>query len=208
MTFKAFDSVREFEKEIAVYSGSEYGVAVDNCTNAIFLCCKYLKVKEVTIPKRTSPAVPSAILHSGGTVLFSEDEWLGSYQLKPYPIFDSALRFRRGMHKNGTFTCLSFHSIKHLKIGKGGMILTDSEESAKWFKRARYLGKEESPNPSEKITMVGWNMYMTPEQASRGLMLMNKMPDNNEDLQFSFPDLSTYEIFKRENYANSNMPSA
>ena len=47
---QAFDSVRAFEKCVADYAGSKYAVAVDSCTNALFLCCKYFKVNEVTIP--------------------------------------------------------------------------------------------------------------------------------------------------------------
>ena len=40
--------VRMFEEEIAEYTGSPYAVSVDSCTNALFLVCKYLKVKKVT----------------------------------------------------------------------------------------------------------------------------------------------------------------
>lgn len=32
---------------------------------------------------------------------------------------------------------------KHLKLGKGGTILTDNEEAYKWFKRARFSGRNE-----------------------------------------------------------------
>jgi dTDP-4-amino-4,6-dideoxygalactose transaminase len=60
------------------------------------------------------------------------------YQLKPCPIYDAAKRFTGGMYVRGTFTCLSFHIKKHLKLGKGGMILTDDQKSVEWFKKARY----------------------------------------------------------------------
>ena len=45
--------VQMFEEEVAEYTGAPFAVAVDSCTNALFLSCKYLDVKEVTIPKRT-----------------------------------------------------------------------------------------------------------------------------------------------------------
>ena len=35
-----WDVVDLFEKKMAEYAGSKYGVAVDNCTNALFLCLK------------------------------------------------------------------------------------------------------------------------------------------------------------------------
>ena len=50
-----FDTVRGFENALAEYSGSKYAVAVDSCTSALLLACAYLKVEEVTIPKRTYP---------------------------------------------------------------------------------------------------------------------------------------------------------
>ena len=36
-----WDIVDAFEKMVAKYAGSKYAVAVDNCTNGIFLCLKY-----------------------------------------------------------------------------------------------------------------------------------------------------------------------
>ena len=34
--------VTEFEEKIAEYAGSEYAVAMDSCTNAIFMSARYL----------------------------------------------------------------------------------------------------------------------------------------------------------------------
>ena len=133
--------VQMFEEEVADYVGSPYAVSVDSCTNALFLVCKYLKVKEVTIPSKTYLSVPQSIIHSGGEVVFDTtketNDWSGIYQLKPYPIYDSAKRFTSEMYIPNSFMCLSFHIKKHLKIGKGGMILTDNEDAVKWFKKAR-----------------------------------------------------------------------
>ena len=41
-------------------------------------------------------------------------------------------------------------------------------------------------------------MYMTPEDAARGILLMDKIPVENEDTQNSslYTDLSTQPIFK------------
>ena len=38
-----FDVVDIFEKKVAEYAGSKYAVAVDNGTDALFLCLTYLK---------------------------------------------------------------------------------------------------------------------------------------------------------------------
>ena len=38
-----WDAVDLFEKKVAEYAGSKYAVAIDNCTDALFLCLKYLE---------------------------------------------------------------------------------------------------------------------------------------------------------------------
>ncbi len=44
-----YNIVRMFEEEMAHYTGAKYAVSVDSCTNALFLCCKYLEVKEPSV---------------------------------------------------------------------------------------------------------------------------------------------------------------
>jgi len=196
----AFNSVREFEDAVSMYAGSRYGVAVDSCSNAIFLSLLYCNVKdkEVTIPCRTYPSVPCSIIHAGGKVKFKDISWKGIYQLEPFPIIDGAKRFTKGMYVPNTLHCLSFHAKKHIPIGRGGMILTDDENAYNWLKRSRYDGRNELPLYQDDFDMLGWNFYMTPEQASRGLWMMQMIEDDNEDLDESpgYPDLSKYDIYK------------
>ena len=190
--------VKMFEEEIANYTGAKYAVSVDSCTNALFLCCKFFDVVQVTIPKRTYISVPMTIIHAGGTVIFEDLEWKGIYQLKPYPIYDSAKRFTSGMYIKDSYMCLSFHMKKHIKLGKGGMILTDNELAVEWFKKARYEGRSEKFYKEDDIDMLGWNMYMTPQQASHGLALMQNIPKHNEDLpeDGGYRDLTEFSVFK------------
>ena len=185
-----------FEEEIAEYTAAPYAVSVDSCTNALFLCCKFLNVKEVTIPKKTYLSVPQSIIHSGAKVNFDDSDWKGLYQLKPYPIYDSAKRFTSKMYIPKTYMCLSFHIKKHLKIGKGGIILTDNEDAVNWFKKARYEGRNEVKYTEDNVNMLGWNMYMTPIEAAYGLMLMQNMSKNNEDLPEDYRDLTENDLFK------------
>lgn len=195
-----------FEDEVAEYTGAPYAVSVDNCSNALFLVCKYLNVDEVTIPSKTYLSVPQSIIHAGGSVVFDTRKetngWKGIYQLKPYPIYDSAKRFTSNMYIPGSFMCLSFHIKKHLKIGKGGMILTDDISAVEWFKKARYEGRSEKLYHEDDIDMLGWNMYMTPQQASHGLALMQNIPIHNDDLPENngYRDLREFTIFKNFNF--------
>lgn len=196
MKHNPYKIVKMFEEEISDYTGAPYAISVDSCTNALFLCCKYLNVLEVTIPKKTYLSVPQSIIHAGGKVKFDDSEWKGTYQLKPYPIFDSAKRLTSNMYIPNTFMCLSFHIKKHLKIGKGGMILTDNYDAAEWFKKVRYEGRSEINYVNDNINMLGWNMYMTPVEAAQGLMLLQNLPKTNDDLPENYKDLTTNDYFK------------
>jgi len=190
--------VQMFEEEVAEYTGAPFAVSVDSCTNALFLACKYYEAKEVTIPKRTYLSVPMSIMHSGAEVVFEDLDWTGIYQLKPYPIYDSAKRFTSNMYIPGTSMCLSFHIKKLLAIGKGGMILTDDYKMVEWLKKARYEGRGEVNYKDDSIDMLGWNMYMTPQQASHGLALMQNYPDHVDDLgeNNGYRDLTEFPVFK------------
>jgi len=198
MLHNPYKIVKMFEEEIAHYTGAPYAVSVNSCTNALFLCCKYLQVEEVTIPSRTYLSVPQSILQAGGKLKFNETlKWEGIYQLSPYPIYDAAKRLTSAMYIPGSYMCLSFHIKKHLKIGKGGMILTDNKEAVEWFRRARYEGRGEVKYHEDNIDSEGWNMYMTPEQATRGLMLMQNYPQDVADIPEDPPyrDLRDFPLF-------------
>ena len=50
--------------------------------------------------------------------------------------------------------------------------------------------------------MIGWNFYMMPELAARGLLMMSQFYNLDgtkkqmEDLELPYPDLSKFEIYK------------
>jgi dTDP-4-amino-4,6-dideoxygalactose transaminase len=199
--------VKLFEEEMADYTGAPYAVSVDSCTNALFLCLEYFKYKnqggvcEINIPSKTYLSVPQSIIHAGYEPVFDagRNDWTGIYDLKPLPIYDAAKRLTSNMYIKGSFMCLSFHIKKHLKIGKGGMILTDNPEAVEWFKTARYEGRSEKLYHKDDIKTLGWNMYMTPQQASHGISLMQNYPMNALDLgeNNGYRDLTEFTVFKK-----------
>ena len=75
MTHSAYKVTETFEQTVAEYTGAKYAVAVDNATNALFLCLKYLKIKneEITIPSRTYLSVPCTIIQTGNKVKFDSN---------------------------------------------------------------------------------------------------------------------------------------
>ena len=191
-----YESVAEFERRMAVFAGAREGVATDSCTSALFLACKFLGVKKVTLPARTYISVPAAVVHAGGSVAFEDVQWTGMYALKPYPIYDAALRLRHGMFEGG-FQCLSFQSKKHLPIGRGGMLLTDDSDAARWLRQARSNGRHFNvPFTEDRIDMLGWNFYMTPEQGDKGLQLLQDLRPDLPDIVNEYPDLREMPVFK------------
>jgi len=205
MIHNPYKIVNMFEEEIAHYTGAPYAISVDSCTNALFLICTYLKVNQVTIPSKTYLSVPQSITHAGGEVVFDKrpktNHWKGIYQLKPYPIYDAAKRLTSNMYIPKSYMALSFHIKKQLPIGKGGMILTDNKKAYEWFKKARYEGRSEKYYKEDDIDFLGWNMYMTPQQASTGLALMQNYPKHNCDLEeiHGYRDLTEFTVFKNYN---------
>jgi dTDP-4-amino-4,6-dideoxygalactose transaminase len=207
MASGVYKVTEEFEKELAKYTGAPYAITVDNQSNGLFLALMYEKVcgMDITIPNRTYPSVPCEIIHAGAKVKWKKlktKTLTGAYQLEPTKVWDSALRFTADMYQPGTHMCCSFTGpYKHFKLSKGGVILTDDPKAEKWFKRARYSGRRECSYMEDNLDMLGWNFYMMPELAARGLLLMKQFYDMdgkkivNEDLTLPYPDLSQFEIY-------------
>lgn len=210
----------DFEKELAKYTGAPYVVAVDNQSNALFLALYYtLYIGKrawsggfdgtyIEIPSRTYPSVPCEIIHAGKKPKFlpvKTNTLRGEYKLYPTDVWDSALRFTAEMYRKGQFQCLSFTGpYKHLKLGKGGAILTDDEKAYKWFKKARFSGRDECSyheDDFDENPVVGWNFYMPVETAARGLHMMPQFynsdgsPKDNPDLELPYPDLSKFKCY-------------
>ena len=205
------DAVTLFENKIAEYAGSKYAIAVDSCTDAIMLGLEYYKHvglltgnETLYFPSHCYVSVPMVAMRSGFKVRFVNMIWWGSYRILSTNIYDSAGRFTRGMHANWdeeSIQCLSFQLKKRLPIGKGGMILTNGKQAANWLRLASFEGRDLSVDQwNDKYTVCGWNCYMTPEDAARGILLFDQLPDINEDTQdyTMYPDLSEQEIFKDE----------
>lgn len=204
----------EFEEKLAHYTGAKYAVTVDNMSNALFLALYYenhikksIEGGVVTCPSRTYPSVPCEIIHAGLKI-----EWIpiegktikGAYNLGNSNVWDSALTFTADMYVPKSHMCVSFTGpYKHFKLSKGGAILTDDYEAYLWFRRARYSGRREMSYHDDHFDMLGWNFYMMPELAARGVLLMGQFYNmdgtkkHNEDLELPYPDLSKFEVYNK-----------
>ena len=203
----AYSVVKMFEDRVADHFGLKHGVAVDCCTHALFLSLMYRKETRsfdfVRLPKRTYPSVPFAIMDAGLRPLFMEGDWEGHYTLYPWGVVDAAKLWkdakRETIGRGQDLWCTSFHFKKSIPIGRGGMILTDDDKAVEWLRKARYDGRTGKPLGDEKIVSKGWHFYMTPEQAARGMALMDVWPDGMTIPPEIYPDLSTMEAFNEAN---------
>ena len=199
---QAFAIVEEFEKRVCEFAGSRYAVSTNTGTSAIFLSLQYrlhegMQYASVTVPAHTFISVPMAALQCGMPVAFEDYEWDGVYELEPYRVIDGALRFRKDMYQGGLH-CLSFQARKLLNIGEGGMILTDDAAAADWLKAARYSGRKAPHYRIEDIDQIGWQLYMTPEKAARGLHLMEYIAPDLPDQEMVYPDLRKVRLFNEQ----------
>ena len=209
-----YDVTDEFESQLTQYTGAKYVVTVDNMSNALFLALYYEKnitksitADTITIPNRTYPSVPCEIIHAGlkvGWNMVDGETLTGAYQLEGSNVWDSALTFTGDMYKPKSHMCVSFTGpYKHFKLSKGGAILTDDLKAYHWFKRARYSGRRECSYHDDNLDMLGWNFYMMPELAARGVLLMNQFYNmdgtkkHQEDLTLPYPDLSKFKVYQQ-----------
>lgn len=183
-----------FEKKVAKFAGSRFAVAVDSCTHALFLSLMLIKSSpKIEIPKHTYFSVPQLIHQAGFEPVFKNIEWQGGYWLGNTSIWDGAVRWGKNMFK-GDFHCLSFQIKKNIPIGKGGMILTNDHLDYEELKYMRYDGRDMDTDRMDKnhIKRLGYHMYMTPEDAARGILLMDETPGDLPDTYTwkDYPDLT------------------
>lgn len=210
----SFKDAREvvdlFERKIASYAGCKYAVLTDCCSHGVFLSLKYLQstgeVKEsdsLEIPSRTYVSIPMQIKHAGNSFKFVDKAWSGVYQIGHTRVWDGAVRWTKSMYLgNNALQVCSFQLKKRIPIGKGGVVMTDDSQAFEWLKLATYDGRDltKQYDSPDHFKMLGYHYYMTPEDAARGILLMDKTPEVNQDSATweNYPDLKDYDLFKQQ----------
>lgn len=190
--------VEEFENLIARYFNAPYGIAVDCCTHAIELCLRYTKPKFVSSPKHTYLSVPMTFEKLSLDWEFVDDYWTGYYHIRGTNIIDAATLWKQNSYVNGHFMCVSFQFKKHLKLGRGGMILLDDHEAYKQLSKMRYDGRENNlPWAEQDIDTFGYHYYMTPETAELGIQKFQEVKDIPAKLWSyqDYPNISKMKVF-------------
>jgi len=174
---------------------------VNSCSAALLLALLWASRDYqpiINIPRRTYVSVPCAIRLAGLRVGWRDEDWRGAYQLRPFPIMDSARRFTSGMYRAGQFQCVSFAAAKILGAEQGGAILHDNEQADAWFRRMRFDGRTEGVDPLEDtFDLVGHHCLMIPSVAATLLVRLHHLPKHNADLgHYEYPDLSKHPAFR------------
>jgi dTDP-4-amino-4,6-dideoxygalactose transaminase len=187
-----FDKIFEFESQLAEFVGSPYAVMTDCCTHAIELCLRYEQVRYCEFTAFTYLSIPMTMHKLGISYKLIPDYWTGEYRFQNTCIWDSARRLEQNMYRSGMMQCLSFGFDKPLSIGRGGAILLDNRNAYDALIEMRYDGRNLNirPWPEQKTFRVGYHYKPTPEEAVKGLILLNQLKlDKHEPKKVHYADL-------------------
>ena len=174
----SFQNVTKLEKKLAKFYNAPYAVAVDCCTHGVELCLRYSKDKAITVPKRTYLSIPFLAHKLNIELKWKDEDWIDYYYLTDR-VIDAAVLWKKDSYIPGTFMNISFQFQKHLSLGRGGVILTDSKEAAEQLKMMTYDGR-------------------IPETANKGLLKWDEAVKTQPKqwVVSDWPDLTQMDIFK------------
>jgi dTDP-4-amino-4,6-dideoxygalactose transaminase len=196
-----FYKIDEFETTIGNFFNAPYAVAVDSCTHAIELCLRLKKITELKMPTHTYLSVPMTAIKLNLEWGWNQDKWKEYYFLEGTNIIDAAVFWKENGYIPGSLMCISFQFRKHLSLGRGGMILLDNQHEKDILVKMSYDGRSRDfAWGDQKIDILGYHYYMTPETAHLGLDKFQdaKARKSRTWSYLDYPDLSEMPIFKKE----------
>jgi len=192
-----FDTISEFEHELAKYTGAPYAVMTDCCTHALELCFRVQKITHCSFTRYTYISIPMMLMKLGIKFEYNDiHHWTGQYWFDNTNIYDSARLFRYDMYIPGQMQCLSFGYDKPFTIGRGGAILLDNEDYYKKLKKMCYDGRDLSISPWEdqQEFNLGFHYKPTIEEAEIGLRKLRSNDFTVKSEHKYYPDLSKITI--------------
>ena len=193
-----FETVKEFEKQIAQYYNAPFAVATDSCTHAIELCLRYDNPQnKLTIPTKTYISIPFTLIKLGLDWSFVNGEWVGYYFIGGTRIIDGAVNFAKDSYIKGQLMCLSFQHKKMLSLGRGGAILCPTKQDYEILKQMAYDGRtDDKPWAEQNIKQVGYHYYMTHETAQLGIEKLKTVKADKLWTSDDYPYLPSMEVFR------------
>lgn len=194
----SIDAVKNFEILVANYFGAKYGVATDSCTHAVELSLRYDSIHNVSCPNHTYLSIPMTLIKIGVNWTWNQERWKSYYFLDGTRIVDAAVLWKKNSYISGSLMCISFQFKKHLPIGRGGIILTDSYKEYLTLKEMSHDGRNSHMSwAKQDITKIGYHYYMTPESAEYGIRQFYRVRDTvpRQWSYLDYPDLSEMTVF-------------
>ena len=184
-----------FEKNLAKFTGAKYAVATDCCTHAIELCLRLEQPKTIKSSCYTYLSIPMTFKKLSIKVVWTDELWLGEYNLGDTRIWDSARLLHAKMYRKGQLQCLSFGNGKPLDNKRGGAILFDNKNDYEVLKRMSYDGR----NPlyknwvDKKTFEIGYHYNMPYEHAEQCNKLLETYKNKDDQLprMVEYPDCRT-----------------
>jgi dTDP-4-amino-4,6-dideoxygalactose transaminase len=195
----SYQHIFDFERELADFVGSSYAVTTDCCTHALELCLRLLKPPKISSSAFTYVSVPMLYLKLGIDFELTDEQWIGEYNLKDTPIWDSARLLKPNMHRKGQLQCVSFGNGKPIDNKRGGAILTDNEEWYHALKKMSYDGRVLPLSTSEQEHFtLGFHYNMPIEHAIRCSELLKeyKAGGSFEPTQVNYYDCRNINLFR------------
>lgn len=191
----SFDSLFQFERALAQYTGAPYAVVTDCCTHAIELCMRYDLVTRCEFTAFTYLSIPMLMKRLAIDHVLTDEDWTGEYQFHGTRIWDSARRLERGMYRPGQMQCLSFGHSKPLPLGRCGAILLDDVEAWDVLSQMRSDGRmlQTVPWQDQSSFRVGYHYCPTLEICEQGARALMVQPSLSQ--QVSYPDCRNIEIY-------------
>lgn len=218
------DFVAMFEALLCQYTGFQYAICVDSCTNAILIsleaklilgqiqskeqCCLY-------VPCNTYLSVPMALARNGWKFKFVNNHWVQWYSIGQF-VIDAATAFKKNLGSTwltieNCAVCVSFQQKKRFSLDQGGVIFTNSPDIARLCKRLRHDGRDPKQSHLDEVRdnpdniILGWHAYMSPEKAAKGILKMNQLhtlPPYVEHNWKEYPDISKLKCFFKRGIDN------
>lgn len=193
--------VQEFERQFSACVGSRYSLAMNNGTSALLAACHAAGIcygEDVITTPLTFAATANAIDIQGGWPVFRDidDTWnIGNFEaevtvpvdfagrpadmdtIKAKVIIEDACHalgaIYKGRHVGATadMTCYSFHPVKAITTGEGGMVTTNNETYYERLKQFRDHGRVNG-----LVEEPGLNLRMSDIQAALGVSQLKKLP--------------------------------
>ena len=195
----SFDTVAEFEHQLAEYFNSPYCVTTDCATHAIELCLRLKQIKKTSCPCHTYISVPMTLEKLNIEWSFNDEKWRGLYCFEGTNIYDAAVFWEPSGYISNSMMCLSFQYQKTLSLGRGGAILLGNKEEAEQLKKLSCDGRTRDrlwKEQLDSISQMGYHYYMTPETALLGIEKLYQVKKTKDWSWQDYPDLSLAPVFK------------